>query len=221
MRWFVWMLAAPLVAQPANPPEGFVPLFNGKDFSGWHRSAVSHHGNTAAWTVENGVLSGTQDKPANGGILLTDKRYRDVEVQLDIQPDWGCDGGLFLRSNEKGQAYQVMIDYEERQAPWPGNVGGVVGERVQGIPFTMPNGWEKVWKKGEWNTVRARIEGNPPRIVVWLNGTQVTDFQDTANHAADGAEDGMIALQVHGGPKPWRWGGFHRFRNIWVRELGR
>ena len=44
-------------------------------------------------------------------------------------PDYllvGCDGGLFLRSNEKGQAYQVMLDYLEG-----GSVGGVYGERLE------------------------------------------------------------------------------------------
>jgi hypothetical protein len=115
-------------ARPGDVPAGFTPLFNGKDLSGWHVSQVNHHGNSKGWSVKDGVVLATQDRPGNGGILLTDRKYRDFEVSVEINPDWGCDGGLFLRSNEKGQAYQVMIDYLEG-----GSVGGIYGEGLTGV----------------------------------------------------------------------------------------
>ncbi len=202
----------PSTAAGAELPPGFERIFNGKDRTGWHVSQTNHHGNTESWTVENGVLKGTQDKPGHGGILLTDRKYRNFEVSLEIQPDFGCDSGLFLRANEKGQAYQVMLDYLEG-----GNVGGIYGERLEGARLSQAN-FQPVWKKGQWNHLRARIEGKRPHIQVWINGTRVTDYRDTANHLADGAEDGMIAVQVHRGNR-WVPGGFHRFRNIAVREL--
>jgi hypothetical protein len=204
-----------LCAQTGSIPEGFTPIFNGSNLAGWHSSMTNHHGNTREWRVIDGALTGRQDKPGNGGILLTDKRYRDFEVYLEVKPDFGCDSGLFLRSNSNGQAYQVMLDYLEG-----GNIGigGVYGERLEGVQALPSQGWEKVWKKNDWNALRARMEGNPPHIQVWLNGTKITDFQDTANHAAGGADDGMIAVQVHGGQR-WVEGGYHRFRNIAVKEL--
>ena len=196
-------------------------IFNGRDLSGWHISEVNHHGNTKAWTVKDGVLMVTQDKPGNGGILLTDRKYRDFEVELEIKPDFGCDGGLFLRSSEKGEAYQVMIDYLEG-----GVVGGIYGERLTGVTGEgrVNREWEKHWKRGEWNTLRARMEGEIPRIQVWMNGVKLVDWTDTANHAAGGAGEGMIAVQAHRTSPEWkssRWkeGGYHRFRNIRVREL--
>ncbi len=199
-------------ADAADLPPGFERIFNGKDRTGWHISQTNHHGNTESWTIESGVLKGTQDKPGHGGIFLTDRKYRNFEVSLEINPDFGCDSGLFLRANEKGQAYQVMLDYLEG-----GNVGGIYGERLEGARLSQAN-FQPVWKKGQWNHLRARIEGKIPHIQVWINGTRVTDYRDTANHAADGAEDGMIAVQVHRGSR-WVAGGFHRFRNIAVREL--
>lgn len=202
-------------------PDGFTPIFNGRDLGGWHISEVNHHGNTRAWSVEDGVLLVTQDKPGNGGILLTDRQYRDFEISLEINPDWGCDGGLFLRSNEQGQAYQVMIDYLEG-----GIVGGIYGEGLQGVrpDNSRARDWRKHWKQGEWNHLRARIEGEVPHIQVWLNGEQIVDWKDSANHAAGGATSGMIALQVHSSdPKAkntrWTPNGLHRFRNIAVKEL--
>jgi hypothetical protein len=190
----------------------FIPIFSGKDLSGWHISQTNHHGQTQAWKVEDGVITGEQDKPGHGGILLTDRKYRNFEVSLEVNPTYGCDGGLFLRSNERGQAYQVMLDYLDG-----GAVGGVYGERLQDVRGVSPN-WRGVYKTGQWNHIRARIEGEIPRIQVWLNGIKVTDWKDTANHAAEGAGDGMIAVQVHGGNR-WIPGGKQRFRNIAVREL--
>jgi hypothetical protein len=208
---------APLLL--AATPAGFTPLFNGKDLSGWHVSQTNHHGTSKGWSVKDGVILATQDRPGNGGILLTDKKYRDFEVSLEINPDWGCDGGLFLRSNEAGDAYQVMIDYLDG-----GSVGGVYGEGIGGKTFANNRDWAKHWKKGEWNTLRARMEGDAPHIQVWLNEVQLVDFEDSANHAKDGATEGMIALQMHFSNQQtprWKEGGFHRYRNIAVRELAR
>lgn len=207
------LLCGQLAAQTGTIPPGFAPIFNGKDLTGWHISEVNHHGATRAWKVEDGILTGTQDKPGHGGILLTDKKYKDFEVYLEIRPDFGCDGGLFLRSNEKGQAYQVLLDYLEG-----GSIGGIYGERLDGVKSQPAKDWVKVWKKGEWNSIRARIVGEVPHVTVWMNGTQIFDWTDTENHAADGATEGMIVVQVHGGNR-WVEGGKHRYRNIAVKEL--
>lgn len=190
----------------------FRPIFNGTDLAGWHISQVNHHGSTQAWRAANGMITGSQDRPGNGGILLTDRKYRNFEVSLDINPDYGCDSGLFLRSNEKGEAYQILLDYLDG-----GAIGGIYGEGLKDVKGYIPN-WRPVWKPNQWNHLVARIEGDVPHIQVWLNGARITDWRDTQNHLPGGALDGMIALQVHGGNR-WIPGGLHRFRNIAVREL--
>jgi len=191
---------------------GFKPIFDGEDLEGWHISKVNHHGDTQGWKVEDGAITGTQDKPKNGGILLTDRKYRNFEVSLEVNPTYGCDSGLFLRATEKGEAYQVLLDYLDG-----GAIAGVYGEKLEGVRGAPVN-WQPWWKRGDWNHLRARIEGDVPHIQVWLNGIQVSDWRDTANHLPGGATDGMIAVQVHGGNR-WIPGGQHRFRNIVVREL--
>lgn len=190
----------------------FKPIFNGTDLAGWHRSLINHHGVTEAWRVENGAITGMQDKPGHGGILLTDRKYRDFEIQLEINPDFSCDSGLFLRATEKGEAYQVLLDYLDG-----GIIGGIYGERLPEVKL-QPAPWQDHFRRGEWNHLRARIEGAVPRIQVWLNGAKITDWRDTANHLPGGATEGMIAVQVHGGNR-WIPGGKHRFRNLMVREL--
>ena len=217
-------------------PEGFTPIFNGKDLTGWHVSKTNHHGTTPDYRVLHGVIVGTQNPRGKGGILLTDKKYKNFEVYIEIKPDWGCDSGLFLRSSEAGEAYQVTLDYLPG-----GGMGGIYGERLKGVgertrrvddasrPSSEPSRsrqraavWQKAWKREAWNSVRARIEGDVPHITVWINDQLVTDFTDTANHAANGATDGMIAIQMHyTDEKTPRWvdGGFWRWRVIAVKEL--
>jgi hypothetical protein len=212
MRTTFCLILCGAAALLAQIPAGFTNISAGPKLEGWHQSQVNHHGNTP-WKVENGVLQATQDKKDNGGIILTDKKYKNFEVSLELNPDFGCDGGLFLRSSEKGEAYQIMLDYLPG-----GSMGGVYGERLQGVRGAPVRDWEKHWKKGEWNSIRARIEGVVPHIQVWMNGTQVLDWTDAENHLANGAEDGMIAVQVHGGAR-CSPGLYHRFRNIAVKEL--
>jgi len=212
-----------------NVPDGFTPIFNGKDLTGWHVSKTNHHGTTPEYRVVNGVIVGTQNPSGKGGILLTDKKYKNVEVYMEVKPDWGCDSGLFLRSNEAGNAYQVTLDYLAG-----GRMGGIYGEGLKGLTNVFEaklspeerkvnaGRWQKAWKREAWNSVRARIEGDAPRITVWINDQVVNEFEDSANHAADGAADGMIAIQMHfSDPKVPRWvdGGFWRWRTIAVKEL--
>ncbi len=226
MRVLILALTALTVAvAAAGVPSGFKKIFNGSDLTGWHISQVNSHGNTRAWTVKGGVLLGAQDPIGNGGILLTDRKFHNFEVSVEVQPDFGCDGGIFLRSNEKGEAYQVMLDYLEG-----GNIGGVYGEGLGPIAPAEGTGkrshpnWQRHWKRGDWNHILARIEGEIPHIQVWLNGTQVVDWTDSKNRLPNGSTEGMIAVQVHRNAPDWksqRWtaNGFHRFRNLAVKEL--
>ena len=76
----------------------------------------------------HGLIVGTQNPRGKGGILLTDKKYKNFEVYIEVKPDWGCDSGLFLRSSEAGEAYQVTLDYLPG-----GGMGGIYGERLKGV----------------------------------------------------------------------------------------
>ena len=203
---------SPLAGQQAIL-SGVTSIFNGRDLAGWHVSTTSSHGSTPDFHVENGVLIGAQRPRGKGGLLVSDRIYGNVEVSLEVQPDFGCDGGLFLRSDEHGRAYQVMLDYVDG-----GNIGGIYGEGLENVIGSSSDAWKDIWKKDQWNTIRARIEGATPHIEVWLNDQKITDWTDTANHAAGGATSGKIALQVHSGDR-WKAGGVHRFRAIAVREL--
>jgi hypothetical protein len=236
--------ARPTKEEPKKAEEGFVPLFDGKSLDGWHVSAKSGHSRKSdnksggKWVVEDGAITGTQDMPGNGGLIVTDKKFKNFEVALEMKNDFGLDSGLFLRSTEDGKAYQAMIDYYEG-----GNLMGIYGEGIGGFHqrnFTFlktpdkitadikdkdrsptplpisPEKWPDFWKDGQWNELRARITANPPKITTWIKGVKFAEFTGTEKLLPD---DGAIALQVHGGAPERFFGKTVRYRNIRVKVL--
>lgn len=183
-------------------------LSGDEGLSGWRISTRSAHGGTQAWMLEDGAITGTQDKPGNGGILLSEKDFGDFILELELNPDWGLDSGLFLRGTEDGRCYQVMVDYYEG-----GNIGGVYGEGIGGFKADPPE-WKDHYRDGEWNKLLVLVLGNPPTIDVWLNGHHITSWKGEERLLED---TGRIALQVHAGDR--YFGKKTRFRNIRIREF--
>lgn len=220
-------------------PAGFTPLFNGKDLSGWHVSKTSRHGHTPEFRAFGGMIVGTQHTLGVGGLLLTDKKYRNFEMVFEAKADWGADSAVFFRTTEDGAAYQVTMDYlpggsmgrviaeggivgvgrplGQENAPQGG--AGAGGAAAAGGAARTPDKGMSVWKPLDWNSVRIRVEGDTPHVMVWINGELVTDFTDQANRAIGQMTSGPLALQVHGGPHRWQPGAFWRWRNLGIREL--
>ena len=239
-RWAA-LLALSLVCLPGAVAQGdaeFESVFDGRTLRGWHASAKTGHsgasGNRSGgkWVVEEGAIVGSQDIPGNGGILITDEQFGDFEVSLEMKNDFGPDSGLFLRSTEDGRAYQAMIDYHSG-----GNLMGIYGEGLDGQPSLMnfrfgdapetitvsdaptalpvsPADWPRFWRHGQWNRLRARITGNPPTIVTWINDVKFMEWTEPQKRHPD---RGGIALQVHGGGDLTKQ--FVRYRNVRVKRL--
>jgi hypothetical protein len=214
----------------AAPAEKWIELFDGKTLKGWHKNPERiGHGTGGNWQVEDGVITGEQDPPdsGNGGILLTDARFGDFELELELRPDFGPDSGLFLRSNDRGQCLQMMVDYHDS-----GNVGHIYGEGTGGfntrtfdINGRRENGklveltttadksasevgleasctgaeWLKAWKIGDWNRVRVMCVGKYPKITTWINDLQVCVFDGASSMAKGYNKDAVLkALGAEG-----------------------
>jgi sugar phosphate isomerase/epimerase len=221
--------------------DGFVSLFDGATLKGWHVSAKSGHSRTSNqtsggdWKVVDGALTGTQDIPGNGGIILTDAKYSQFEIALEMNNDFGPDSGLFLRSTEDGRCYQGLIDFHAG-----GSLMGLYGEGLGGKPHfrffnfgetesdiiltpnltpqpvsMTPEQWKTFWKADGWNELKMRITGDEkPTITTWINGKEIMTWTETEARLP---VEGHIGLQVHGGGS--QVGRFVRYRNIRVKNL--
>lgn len=211
-------------AQAPKIPKGFTPLFNGKDLSGWHISRTSHQGTTPNFFVKNGVLTAMQHPYGQGGVLLTNKKYKSFELYIEVKLDSFCNSGIFLRSTESGQAYQIELAE-------PGGTGDLFGEMLTVSKTAQATRKANVWKPNGWNSFRIRMEGVVPRLTLWINNTPMWTVTEPANDFTAGATEGMIGLQAHWSAPysatvaefdmsgAWRPGGAHRFRNIAIKEL--
>jgi hypothetical protein len=213
----------------------FTRLDSGVDMTGWKKSATNHHGPGDGWTVEGGAFVGRQTAGNQGGILVTDKSYKDVEVVFEVKIDWGCDSGFFFRTTGGDKGYQVNIDHLQDSG-----VGTIWGEsfaqELRYRPYFLSNGgatatkdpaltpifdlakWPMIWKPTDFNEMRAKVEGNPPRMQVWISGTQVVDYTDDVLRGEIDAA-GPLAIQVHGGAERWIPNGSVSFKNIRVKDL--
>lgn len=209
---------------PDKTAQSFTAIFNGKNLQGWHTSRTSHQGTTGNFYVEERAITLKQNPYGQGGVLLSDKKYKDFELYVEVRIDSFCNGGIFLRSTESGQAYQVELAV-------PGSNGDLFGERMAISEPAKATGIQQVWRPNDWNAFRIRMAGAVPRITLWVNDVKMWDVTQPKNDFTAGATEGMIGFQSHwsalympapGGfnmPGAWRPGAAHRFRNVRIKEI--
>lgn len=206
-------LLALLLASPGSVVAGeAVTLFDGTSMDGWHKPmGVPEEYRGGKWEIVDGTLLGDQDPPGKGGFLATDKIYKDFVIEFDVKLDEPADSGIFLRMGEDGKNHQVTLDNDKVK-----KFGWVYLSWGKGTVHEAPEGLDH-FKQGEWNSVKIRIEGEPSRIQVWLNGAHITDFQHTEETTRNVPKEGRIGLQIHAGD--WEEGAKVRYRSIRLTEL--
>jgi sulfatase modifying factor 1 len=204
-------------------PSGFVPIFNGRDLTGWHISRSDHHGSTPGVFVRDRVLHLGQSPYGQGGLLLTDQRYHDFELYLEVRAVWGCNSGIFLRSTEGGSAYQIELDQGR-------GTGDLLGENLSLSQTAKAAKMGSIWKNGGWNSFLIHMTGEAPHITEWVNGVEMWDVQEPRNDKIADETDGMIGLQAHWASTyepakdsfslagSWKPGAVYQFRNIAIKE---
>jgi hypothetical protein len=237
---FVCLLALTSATTAVIAQDGFIPLFNGRDLSGWKVPA----GDNGHWRVVDGVIDYDAESEAKDDkSLWSEREYGDFVLKLEwrikdtpyvnpnvhvIRSDGshkkGADGkdiripvpdsdsGIYLRGSNKAQ---VNI------WAWPIGSGEVYGYRMdQKLPAAVRAGVtpsKNVDRDiGEWNAFEITMRGD--RLTVVLNGETVIN-----NAQLPGVPGrGPIALQHHGSKKDGKWTSppsLVQFRNVSIREL--
>ena len=172
-----------------------IPLFNGKDLSGWEIYG------TEKWYVDNGDLVCESGPDAGYGYLATEESYKDMDLVLEFKQEANGNSGVFFRSSIEGTK---ITGWQAEVAPPGHNSGGIYESYGRGW-LIKPDADNEQVKMGEWNTMRIKVQGS--KVTTWINGHQMIELEDEKI----GAAEGKIALQIHDG------GGIKvRWRNIYL-----
>ncbi|MDH5399475.1 MAG: DUF1080 domain-containing protein [Cyclobacteriaceae bacterium] len=182
------MLAATFVNKEKTN-DGWVDLFNGKDFKGWKK-----RGGEAEYKIEGDAIVGYTKLGTPNTFLCTEKNYTDFIFEVEFMVNPLLNSGIQIRSNSlkeyrdgRVHGYQIEIDPSPRAFS-----GGIYDEARRGWlnPLTRNEEGRKAFKVGGWNKYRVEAIGNTIRT--WVNGVQCANLVD------DMTAEGFIALQVHG-----------------------
>lgn len=196
----------------AEDEDGFRPLFNGKDFTGWAQVNCA----PSTFTAQDGMIHST-GKPT--GFMRTDRQYENFILEVEwrhLEPKGNA--GLFMWGDAlphvgspfaRGIEVQILDGRETENYTSHGDVFA-----IQGATMTPdrphPAGWmrclpsEKRAKPSpEWN--HYRITCQEGRIKLAVNGKEVSGGYDCH------PRKGYICLESEGAPAD--------FRNLRIKEL--
>jgi hypothetical protein len=224
---------------PAQMEAGWKLLWDGTSTEGW-RGARLDHFPEAGWKMENGVLtveSSGGAESANGGDIVTKKKYKSFILEVDFKLTEGANSGIkyFVdpdlntgKGSSIGCEFQILDDKRHPDAK-----KGVSGNRTlaslydlieaNALLYGQDNTKKRVNGIGNWN--RARIEVRGTQVSHYLNGVKVVEYERGTQMwkaliayskykiwpAFGEAESGHILLQDHGDEVS--------FKNIRILEL--
>ena len=213
--------------------DGWKLLWDGKTTNGWigaKRTTFPDKG----WTIQNGMLSVQSaggKESANGGDIITTRKYKNFILKVDFKITKGANSGIkyFVDPGmNKGEGsaigceYQILDDKNHPDAKL-----GVKGNRQLGSLYDLipPDRSDPNYRFDEtgFNTAMIIVNGN--RVQHYLNGVKIVEyvrntqafnalvayskFKDWLNFG--NAAEGNILLQDHGDQV--------FFKNIKIKEI--
>lgn len=223
MRPALFALAAVVAVLPVAaddpkpaPAPGFVPLFDGKDLSGW----VNVNCAPGTFFVKGDEIV-TTGEPT--GFLRTDRHYENFELEFEwmhTRKEGMANSGLFVWGDPlpavgtpytRGIEVQVLINYAppDRWATSHGDIFSIWGAKCvpdrphpKGIERCLPSE-DRVKGAGEWN--HYRVVANDGVIKLSVNGKEVSGVSKC------NPRQGYLALESEGAEC--------HFRNLRIKEL--
>lgn len=201
--------------------KGFVPLFNGKDLTGWkglvanpiERAKMDEKTLAAAqvkadeemrtgWSVRDGLLVFN----GHGNNLCTDKKYGDFEMYVDWKITPQGDAGIYLRGTPQVQIWDTSrVDVGAQVGS-----GGLYNNlKNESKPLVLADN-----AIGDWNTFHIIMVGD--LVTVYLNGKLVVNGVPLENYWDRNLPifpEEQIELQAHGT--------YVAYRDIYLREIPR
>ncbi|QEG24378.1 PVC-type heme-binding CxxCH protein [Mariniblastus fucicola] len=169
-------------------------LFNGQNLTGWS-------GTEGLWSVEDGELVGRTEGLNRNEWLVSDLSVENFRLSLEVKlvNDEGNSGIQFRSKAHDGEVSGYQADIGKG---WWGKL-----YEEHGRALLWDKSGEAHVKPGQWNRYEIVADGH--HILTKINGQECVNLKDP-----DGANRGIIALQLHSGGKTEV-----RFRNFKLEVL--
>jgi 3-keto-disaccharide hydrolase len=188
--------------------DGFVDVFNGKDFAGWA-------GPVDNYEVKDGAIV---CRPKKGGTIYTKDEFEDFVARVDYRLPPGGNNGLAIRYPGQGDtAYVGMCEVQVLDDTAPG-YAKLDPRQYNGSAYGMvPCHRGYLRPLGEWNFEEVTVKGST--LKVGLNGTiildtdlsKVTEYMAKSAHPGKDRTSGHFGFAGHNDPVA--------FRNIQIKRL--
>ena len=209
MKSLITLLALSFTLHAASfAGDGFKPLFNGTDLTGWD-------GNPELWSVQDGCITGKttgpEQLPYNQFLIWRGGALKNFELHAKIKES-GNNTGIQYRSRELPEVGKWSISgYQCDIHPAPANNAMVYEERARGIicqngqsVVIDPEGrrWLTTEREpvkvdiAEWHEYTVIAQGN--HLIHKIDGQVTIDLVDHEEKAR--ALEGLLAFQIHRGP---------------------
>jgi len=188
---------APSLKRSSEPKWGKpIPLFNGKDLTGWKMAGPG----TAVWKVEDGSLV----SPGNGPELINDSKFEDFKLHVEFNCGANSNSGIYLRGR-----YEVQVETDSIEEPPSHHMGGVYG--FLAASPELPR------KPGEWQAFDIILIGR--WVTVVQNGQTIIDHKEIpgiTGGALDSREELPGPIYLQGSEK-----GHVAYRSIVITPAGK
>ena len=188
--------------------QGFHPIFNGKDFSGWTGAVKNYEARGGSLVC----------KPGKGGVIFTKQAYSDFIVRLEFKLPPGGNNGLAIRYPGRGTASSDGMTELQVLDNTAGKYANLDPRQYHGSAYGMvPAHRGYLRPVGQWNYQEVTVTGST--IKVELNGTIILDtdlgpineFKDDSPHPGKDLKRGHFGFAGHRDPV--------MFRNIAIKSL--
>ena len=198
------LLAVAILALLAQGAEE-AKLFDGKTFKGWE-------GDLKIFRIEKeAIVGGTlKEKIVRNEFLCTKKTYKNFILKLEVKLLGGpkANAGIQIRTKRIPNHHEVSGYQADMGEGWWGSLYDE-SRRRRVLAKADSALIKKILKAEDWNRYEIRCEGR--RIRLYINGALTVDYTEPDPKIP---QEGVIAVQIHGGPPSEAW-----YRNIAIREL--
>ena len=171
--------------------EGFTPLFNGKDLTGWK---ASEHPETFTVMDDAIVAHGARSHCFYIGDFHQHS-FKDFELRVDVLTRPKANGGVYIQTEYQetgwpGKGFEVQVNNTYPTDP-----------RLTGSLYEVADNTREVAKDNEWFTEDILVQGD--HVTVKVNDkvvaewTQPPGWNGTKNFPDRRIAAGTIALQAH------------------------